>query len=60
MSFLKSTKGGPFGLAGRGEFKGGGGGRGGIGRPLSGIRPPADPKGHLFGTFQEIHFVDGP
>ena len=31
--------------------KGGGGGR-----PSSGIRPPADPKGPPFDTFSEIHF----
>ena len=35
-----------------GEGRGGGGGR-----PfLSGIRPPADPKGPPFDTFSEIHF----
>ena len=31
-------------------------GGGGGGRPLSGIRPPADPKGPPFDTFSEIHF----
>ena len=29
---------------------------GGGGRPPSGIRPPADPKGLPFDTFSEIHF----
>ena len=40
----------------RGGFRGGGGGRGVFGRTPSGIRPPADPKGHPFDTFSEIHF----
>ena len=31
-------------------------GGGGGGRPPSGIRPPADPKGPPFDTFSEIHF----
>ena len=36
----------------------GGGGGGGLGvrLPPSVIRPPADPKGHPFDTFSEIHF----
>ena len=34
------------------QSRGGGGG----GRPSSGIRPPADPKGPPFDTFSEIHF----
>ena len=38
----------------RGGFRGGG--RGGADAPLSGIRPPADPKGPPFDTFSEIHF----
>ena len=39
----------------RGGFRGGrGGGR--LPTPLSGIRPPADPKGPPFDTFSEIHF----
>ena len=37
----------------RGGFRGGGGGGG---RALSGIPPPADPKGPPFDTFLEIHF----
>ena len=40
----------------RGGFRGGGAGGGGRTPPLSGIRPPADPKGPPFDTFSEIHF----
>ena len=37
-------------VANRGGFRGEGGGGGGR-PPLSGIRPPADPKGPPFGIF---------
>ena len=47
------------GTKGRRIYVGAGVGGGGVVADafLSGIRPPADPKGPPFGTFQEIHFL---
>ena len=38
------------------RYRGGLRGGGGADAPLSGIRPPADPKGPPFDTLSEIHF----
>ena len=49
----------PSGISGA-DLRGGGGGGGRMLSPLSGIRPPADPKGPLWYFLRNPFLADGP